>query len=149
MSLTTDGVWAANVWASTVWGDCVWSEPHCVITVTATAKGGYVPPTYRKYKLRKKDESVLEEIQALLEVVEEVSDPVIESFQEQVLEQQIEEIKQHFDFAAASKQIADRNQQMQVVKVELKNLTRSVNEYAKVRADKKEDESRRRLLLLS
>jgi hypothetical protein len=33
MSLTTDGVWAANVWASTVWADCVWYEAACDVAI--------------------------------------------------------------------------------------------------------------------
>jgi hypothetical protein len=39
MSLTTNGVWAANVWASTVWGDCVWFEPHCAVEEPPTGGG--------------------------------------------------------------------------------------------------------------
>lgn len=39
MSLTTNGVWAANVWASTVWADCVWYEPSCDVAATPTGGG--------------------------------------------------------------------------------------------------------------
>jgi len=40
MSLTTNGVWAANVWESTVWASCVWHEPGCVVTPPAPSYRG-------------------------------------------------------------------------------------------------------------
>ncbi len=45
-----------------------WNIPE---VVTDTAKGGYVPPKYISSKLRKKDESILESVYALVAKVEE------------------------------------------------------------------------------
>jgi len=115
--------------------------------VVTAVKGGYVPPIYKKYKIRKKDQSILDEINQLLEVVEDVSE--IDEPQEQVLEQQIETVKQHFDFAAQAQKADDRKRQMLAVKAEIRQLRKSIKEYAQVQAAERENDRRRRLLLLA
>lgn len=52
MSLTTNGVWAANVWASTVWADCVWYETHCTVA-EVIASGGMLATQLIRRRMRR------------------------------------------------------------------------------------------------
>jgi hypothetical protein len=102
-----------------------------ITATTTTTKGGYVPPTYIKTKIKKKDESVLEAVYELVALSEQ---PEAET--PTVLQEQIKKVKVKAQKALNIKAIPRHNQEMEQALVQVRQLKKKLSKHIKeVKAD--------------